>query len=113
MVQDFTVLPFTITVHAPQLLVSQPMCVPVCPSASRIKWTSNKRDSAMASRSLPLILILISSFFAIGASSVASFLGLELLLAGALQSTDQRAFGQLFDEALLVLCRAAQVSARL
>src|SRR6266852_716699 len=101
MVQDFTVLPFTITVHAPQLLVSQPTCVPVCPSASRIKWTSNSRGSAMASRSLPLILILISSFFAIGVSSVASFLGVELLFAGTLKSTGERAFGQLFDQALL------------
>ena len=35
MVHDFTVFPFTITVHAPQLLVSQPMCVPVSRSCSR------------------------------------------------------------------------------
>ena len=55
-VHDFTLLPFKITVHAPQLLVSQPTCVPVSPSCSRIKCTSSSLGSAGASRSLPLIL---------------------------------------------------------
>src|SRR6478752_5473035 len=64
MVHDFTVFPFSSTVHAPQLLVSQPTCVPVNPSCSRIKCTSSSLGSAATSRSLPLILSLISSFFA-------------------------------------------------
>src|SRR5579884_2135324 len=55
-VHDFTLLPFRITVHAPQLLVSQPTCVPVNPSCSRIKCTSSSRESAATSRSLPLTL---------------------------------------------------------
>src|SRR6516162_3002101 len=65
MVHDFTVLPLRITVQAPQLLVSQPTCVPVKPRTSRMKCTSNNLGSTAASRSRPLILILIDSFLAI------------------------------------------------
>ena len=35
-VHDFTGTPSSSTVHAPQLVVSQPMCVPVSANSSRI-----------------------------------------------------------------------------
>src|SRR5215468_5967631 len=64
MVQDFTVLPFRMTVQAPQLLVSQPTCVPVSPRTSRIKCTNSSLGSTGASRRLPLIVTCTDSFFA-------------------------------------------------
>src|SRR3712207_540428 len=42
------------TVQAPQLVVSQPTCVPVRPSSSRSQWTSSRRASTSASRRSPL-----------------------------------------------------------
>ena len=54
MVHDFTGTPSTSTVQAPQLVVSQPMWVPVRPSVSRRKWTSSSRVSTSAERSSPL-----------------------------------------------------------
>src|SRR5262245_34418004 len=106
MVHDFTAFPFKITVHAPQLLVSQPTCVPVSPSASRIKCTSSSRDSAAASRSWPLIFSLIISFFAIAPV-------LRLLFACPLSGPRQSAFGELLDQTLFVLHRPAQIRAGL
>ena len=53
-VQDFTVLPSTSTVHDPQVDVSQPTFVPVRPSCSRMKYTSSWRGSTSASREVPL-----------------------------------------------------------
>ena len=47
-VHDFTGLPSTCTVHAPQLVVSQPMCVPVSPSPRRIRCDSSSRGSTSA-----------------------------------------------------------------
>src|SRR4051794_38603284 len=41
------------TVHAPQLDVSQPTCVPVRPSVSRRKWTRSRRGSTSALSSAP------------------------------------------------------------
>jgi len=38
-------------VHAPQLLVSQPITVPVLPSRSRRYWTSNMRGSTSSAYS--------------------------------------------------------------
>ena len=35
-VQDFTACPFIVIVHAPHWLVSQPTCVPVRPTVSRM-----------------------------------------------------------------------------
>ena len=43
--QDFTDRPLRCTVQAPQLLVSQPMTVPVLPSFSRRYCTSSIRGS--------------------------------------------------------------------
>ena len=43
--QDFTLVPSRWTVQAPQLLVSQPMTVPVLPSFSRRYCTSSRRGS--------------------------------------------------------------------
>ena len=51
---DLALSPSTWTVHAPQLLVSQPMCVPVSPKSSRRRWTSRRRGSTSASRASPL-----------------------------------------------------------
>src|SRR5260370_6115358 len=53
-VQDFTVRPFKITVHAPQYVVSQPMCVPVRLRCSRRNSTRSVRGSTSASRASPL-----------------------------------------------------------
>ena len=43
--QLFTLLPFSATVQAPQLLVSQPTTVPTLPSRSRRYCTSSSRGS--------------------------------------------------------------------
>ena len=48
-VHDLALSPSTWTVQAPQLLVSQPTCVPVSPRLSRRKWTSRRRGSTSAS----------------------------------------------------------------
>src|SRR5829696_8347936 len=53
-VQLFTASPLRCTVQAPQLLVSQPTCVPVRPSSSRSQCTSRSRASTSASRFSPL-----------------------------------------------------------
>ena len=53
-VQDFTGVPSRSTVQAPQLVVSQPMCVPVSPSVSRRKCTSRSRVSTSTECAAPL-----------------------------------------------------------
>src|SRR5262245_27333731 len=111
-VHDFTVLPLNRTVHAPQLLVSQPMWVPVSPRASRMKCTNSSLGSTAASRSRPLILTFTSSFFAICSSS-AQLQKTHLLLTGPLYRPGDRPPGQFFDQTLLVLRRTAQVRAGL
>jgi len=50
---DFTLRPSRWTVQAPQLLVSQPMTVPVFPSRSRRYWTNNMRGSTSSTYSTP------------------------------------------------------------
>src|SRR3989304_4498712 len=57
-VQDLALSPFTCTVQAPQLLVSQPIWVPVRPKLSRSRWTRRSRGSTSASRAPPLTLAL-------------------------------------------------------
>src|SRR3989454_960006 len=52
-VQDFTALPSRRIVHAPQFVVSQPMCVPVKLRFSRRKCTSRVRVSTVADRRAP------------------------------------------------------------
>src|SRR5439155_5354456 len=52
-VQDLTALPSRRIVHAPQLVVSQPMWVPVRLRFSRRKWTSRLRVSTVADRGAP------------------------------------------------------------
>src|ERR1700757_2249065 len=110
MVHDFTALPFKITVHAPQLLVSHPTCAPVSPIASRIKWISSSLGSAAASRCLPLILIVISSFFAMPISSGRTA---EPLFTCALQRAGKRTLGKFLDYTFFVLRRPAQIRAGL
>ncbi len=73
-VHDLAGTPSTSTVQAPQLVVSQPMCVPVRPATSRMKWTSSSRGSMSASTACPLIVSLTCC--------VAVIARLLLLLAG-------------------------------
>ena len=53
-VHDLALSPSRWTVHAPQLLVSQPTCVPVSPNVSRRRWTRRRRGSTSASWASPL-----------------------------------------------------------
>src|SRR5215831_19497261 len=69
-VHDLTDMPFKSTVHAPQWLVSQPMCGPVCCSFSRSVWIKSSRGSTTTSTSLPLSLKETACFFAMFASVV-------------------------------------------
>src|SRR5438309_924557 len=55
-VQDFTLWPSSSTVHAPQLLVSHPTCVPVSPATSRMYCTSSNRGSTSCSCLVPLMV---------------------------------------------------------
>src|SRR5690625_5225369 len=48
--QDLTLMPSRSTVHAPQLLVSQPTTVPVLPNCSRSRWASRVRGSTSTVR---------------------------------------------------------------
>src|SRR4051794_1897355 len=57
--QDFTLVPLRWTVQAPQLLVSQPITVPVLPSTSRRYWTSNIRGSTSSDTDIPSTVRLI------------------------------------------------------
>src|SRR2546426_2427590 len=68
-VQDFTGVPSSSTVHAPQLVVSQPSWVPVRPNASLMRWTRRRRGSTSAVRSLPLTLTLICMLAPLGRAS--------------------------------------------
>ena len=56
-VQDFSGLPSISTTQAPQLDVSQPQCVPVRPSVSRMKCTSSVRGSTSRVTGSPLIVM--------------------------------------------------------
>ncbi len=56
-VQDFSGRPSICTTQAPQLLVSQPQCVPVSPGVSRMKCTSSVRGSTSRETGSPLIVI--------------------------------------------------------
>src|SRR5262249_31382612 len=56
-VHDFTARPFANTVQAPQILVSQPMCVPVKPAMSRMKCVSKSLGSTSFSYDCPFIVI--------------------------------------------------------
>src|SRR6516225_5735395 len=69
-VHDLTDMPFKSTVHAPQWLVSQPMCGPVCCSFSRSVWIKSSRGSTTTSTSFPLSLKETACFFAMFASVV-------------------------------------------
>ena len=56
---DFTLVPSRWTVHAPQLLVSHPMTVPVLPSVSRRYCTSSIRGSTSSETVAPSTVRLI------------------------------------------------------
>ncbi len=57
--QDFTLVPSRWTVQAPQLLVSQPITVPVLPSLSRRYCTSSIRGSTSSETFVPSTVRLI------------------------------------------------------
>jgi hypothetical protein len=57
--QLFTSVPSTITLHAPQLPVSQPMCEPVRSRSSRRKWIRRRRASTSRSYDSPLTVTVI------------------------------------------------------
>jgi hypothetical protein len=71
-VQDFTGLPSTSTVQAPQFVVSQPMCVPVSPSPRRIRCDSSSRGSTSATVRTPLTEIVIRRIGTCAASCASS-----------------------------------------
>src|SRR3954471_24993617 len=98
-VQDFTGLPSMSTTQAPQLDVSQPQCVPVSPSVSRMKCTSSRRGSMSAVCASPLIVTV-------------TCMALGLLLERAGRCTAQGAFGDDAGEVALVVHRAAGVGDR-
>src|SRR5262249_27355075 len=56
-VHDLTDLPSRSTVHAPQWLVSQPICAPVRFNCSRRRWMRSVRGSTSASMALPFTFI--------------------------------------------------------
>src|SRR4051794_1822234 len=98
-VHDFTGSPSICTTQVPQLLVSQPQCVPVRSSSSRRKCTRSIRGSTSAAASSPFTVIFTSTFV--------------LPLAGgrhALDGAPQRSLGQLVRQVALVLGRAALVA---
>src|SRR5208282_3683026 len=77
-VHDLTDLLSRSTVQAPQWLVSQPMCGPVCRSLSRNVWISNSRGSTSTSTGLPLSLNDTACLVIIFVSVVASAAGTRL-----------------------------------
>src|SRR3954454_5674322 len=100
-VQDLALRPSTWTVQAPQLLVSQPICVPVSPKTSRSTWTRRRRGSTSASRASPLT-VMETCWVVIGASSRER--------QRALERPVQRSNGQLGDHRPLVLGGPAKVA---
>src|SRR5687768_7146014 len=58
MVQLLTGVPSKSTVQAPQLVVSQPVCVPVSLKPWRSRWASSSRGSTSAARGSPLMVTL-------------------------------------------------------
>ena len=62
-VQDFTALPFTSTTQAPHWLVSQPTCVPVSPSFSRMNSTSSVRPSTSPQTATPFTFMEIAGIW--------------------------------------------------
>src|SRR5262245_52959036 len=60
--QERTGSPSTMTVHAPQIPCSQPMCVPVCPQSSRIASARVRRGSTAIAWSRPLMVRVMLDF---------------------------------------------------
>ncbi len=102
-VHDLALSPSTRTVHAPQLLVSQPMCVPVSPKTSRRRWTSRRRGSTSAS----LRLAVDGEVDLVGGHRTLLSLR-QRALDGAAQGPD----GHLLDHRPLVVDRAVGVGDR-
>src|SRR5215210_170126 len=89
-VQLFTASPSRCTVHAPQLEVSQPTCVPVRPSESRRKWTSSWRGSTSPAWSWPFTVTVIGtrSAMCISSPSGTSLSPRNLFRAGSVRHPD-------------------------
>src|SRR5690242_20301417 len=103
-VQDLALRPSTWTVHAPQLLVSQPTCVPVSPKTSRRRWTRSSRGSTSASRASPLTVTVMCWVVIVAPCSRVGQRPDERLA--------ERAEGQLGDHRALVLDGSADVGGR-
>src|SRR3954471_7384547 len=99
-VQDLTGSPSMRTTQMPQLLVSQPQCVPVRPSVSRRKCTSSSRGSTSLVTSVPFTVVVICT-------GVPPLGGDQR--AGALDGAAQHAAGELVGEVPLVVDRSALV----
>src|SRR3954464_10324328 len=103
-VQAFTGLPSSSTVHTPQLVVSHPMCVPVRTSSRRMKSARSMRGSTSALCSLPLTVTVICT----DASSGLSRRG----RCGDLHGRLQAALHEHVDDVPLVVLASADVAAR-
>ena len=95
---DFTLRPSRWTVQAPQLLVSQPITVPVFPSFSRRYCTSSIRGSTSSETCAPstvrLILVIERLPFARGAQRIcARTLGRQRLAKGCLSGRTYTVWG--------------------
>ena len=97
-VHDFTGRPFNSTVQAPQLVVSQPMCVPVSPRTSRIKCTSSIRGFDLRFPGLAIEL-----------DADALLLEPSFSSACPLHCATERTPRELRDQTLLVFRRTAQI----
>src|SRR5882724_12215433 len=83
MVQLFTACPSTITVHAPQSEVSQPTCVPVRFSVSRMYCTSSRRGSTSFWCVTPFTVTLIVFFMAPPLQQLGNFWSQDILNGSA------------------------------
>src|SRR5215211_5612886 len=95
-VQDLAGVPSSSTVQAPQLVVSQPMWVPVRPTVSRRKCASSIRGSTSAERGSPFTV-----------TSTRRVIGLVCAASGAVVST-----WAILPSLLCVPCRRPQASLR-
>src|SRR5580700_7440243 len=97
--QEFTGLPSTITVHAPQSPTSQPSFAPV-----RLNWSRNSRSSVVSGATLALRVspLSLSVTFTIGS--------LQSLRLGQRPRAFERSFCKHRDQIFSVLCRSAKIA---
>ena len=105
---DFTVLPSSTTVQAPQLLVSQPTCVPVNPSmiADKVNQQQPRFDVGLALAAIHFDVNRL--FFAMGFLPIAE----DFYLPARSQRARERPLRQFFDQTFLIFHRATQIGTR-